>query len=91
MLVKIDVIDNPMEDNPDRARARILIMMPAGISTAELDVREVSFDADVVDSIPQSAYDSDGLINLDELATISESKLEDLMGSITYLGDPGED
>lgn len=90
MLVKVDIIQNPMKNNPDRARGRILIMMPAGISTAELEVREASFDADAVDSISQSAYDSDGLINLDELATISESKLEDLMGSIRYLGDLDE-
>lgn len=91
MLVKVDIIQNPMDNNPNRARGRILIMMPAGISTAELDIREASFDADAVDSVPQPAYDSDGLINLNELATISESKLEDLMGSIRYLGDPDED
>jgi len=90
MLVKVDIIENPMDDNSNRARGRILIMTPAGSSTAELDIREASFDADTVDSIPQSAYDSDDLINLDELATISESKLEDLMGSVRYLGNPDE-
>lgn len=61
--------------------------MPAGTSTAELDVRKASFDADVVNSLPQSAYDNDGLINLDELAAVSETELDDLMSSIRYLGD----
>lgn len=87
MLVKVDIIENPMEDNPGRARGRILIMMPAGISTAELEVREASFDVDAIDTLPQSVYDNDGLINLDELAAVSEAKLDGLMSSIRYLGE----
>jgi len=91
MQVKIDVIENPMSDDPDRALGRILIMMPAGISTAELDVRQATFDVDAVDAVPNAAYDSDGLINLDELSTISQSALDDLMGSVRYLGDANKD
>lgn len=91
MQVKIDVIENPTSDDPDRALGHILIMMPAGIATAELDVREATFDADVVDAVPDAAYDSDGLIDLDELSTISQSALEDLMNSVRYLGDANED
>lgn len=90
MQVKIHIIENPMSDNPDRAMGRILIMMPAGISTAELDVRQASFDADAVAAVPDTAYDSDGLINLDELLTISQSALDDLMKSVQYLGDANE-
>lgn len=91
MLVKVDIFDNPSDNKLNRARGRVLIMAPSGNYAGELDVREASFDADVVNSIPQEAYDSDGAIDLDELATISESKLEDLMGSIKYLGNPDED
>lgn len=87
MLVKVEIIEKPDGRNPDRARGRILIMTPAGTSAAELDVREASFDADVVDTLPQSAYDNDGLVNLDELATVSEEKLHELMSSIRYLGE----
>ena len=91
MQVKIDIIENPMPDDPDRALGRILIMMPAGISTGELDARQTTFDADAVDAVPDAAYDSDGLINLDELSTISHSALDDLMQSVRYQGDADGD
>lgn len=91
MQVKIDIIESRMSDDPDRALGRILIIMPAGISTAELDVRQAAFDADAVDAVPDAAYDSDGLINLDELSTISQSALDELMNSVHYLGDANKD
>lgn len=87
MLVKIDILENPMEDDPDRTLGNILIVLPAGYQTSELEVRRASFSADAVEQAPDAAYDSDGNINLDELSTISQSILDDLMGSVRYLGD----
>ena len=45
-----------MSDDTDRALEQILFMMPAGISTAELDVLQYSFNADAVDVMPKAAY-----------------------------------
>lgn len=91
MQVKIEIIENPMSENLDRVLGRILIMMPAGLSTAKLDIRQASFNAEAVEAVPENAYDSDGLINLDELSTISQSVLDDLMKSIRYLGDANDE
>lgn len=62
--------------------------MPAVISTADLEVRMMSFSRDAVENVPDKARSNADMIDLDEFSTTSQGALEDLMDSIRYLSDP---